>query len=393
MVAHMNAEALARTIETGDGLVLQPLAEEALAEGRGQRQHARGQRRCASIATRTRSCSRSEIAGDGVACHQGYRSCFYRTVPLGAPTDAGARARLRPRHAARAAAEAIKVSRRQLTAIGSGFALSSGPCGNVRAGARAGGSMPCSAMPVLPLARQRRHAAAVSDRSRQSAARRIGLALGGGAARGWAHIGVFRALDEAGHRRPTSSPARRSAPWSAAAMSRANLDDLEAFARGLTRRRVFGLLDLNFAGSGLISGNRLSKLLEARLSGTRIEDLPQRLRLRRHRARHRPRDLDVARPPGRGDARLLRPPRHLPAGPRQRPLAGRRRPGQPGAGLRGAAPSAPTSSSPSTCRRDVFGRGTVVQDHSAEPIAEQAIGAVADDGLATPTRAGSSAAS
>ena len=25
-----------------------------------------------------------EIAGDGVACHQGYRSCFYRSVPLGA---------------------------------------------------------------------------------------------------------------------------------------------------------------------------------------------------------------------------------------------------------------------------------------------------------------------
>jgi phosphoribosyl-AMP cyclohydrolase len=24
-----------------------------------------------------------QIAGDGVACHRGYRSCFYRTVPLG----------------------------------------------------------------------------------------------------------------------------------------------------------------------------------------------------------------------------------------------------------------------------------------------------------------------
>lgn len=26
---------------------------------------------------------RVEMAGDAVACHQGYRSCFYRTVPLG----------------------------------------------------------------------------------------------------------------------------------------------------------------------------------------------------------------------------------------------------------------------------------------------------------------------
>ena len=31
-----------------------------------------------------------EMAGDGVACHQGYRSCFYRTVPLGEPDEPGA---------------------------------------------------------------------------------------------------------------------------------------------------------------------------------------------------------------------------------------------------------------------------------------------------------------
>ena len=55
------------------------------------------------------------IAGDGVACHQGYRSCFYRTVPLGDGTDAGdlaastGRCRGRPRRRA-----AIKVFRRNL---------------------------------------------------------------------------------------------------------------------------------------------------------------------------------------------------------------------------------------------------------------------------------------
>ena len=31
---------------------------------------------------------KATIAGDGVACHQGYRSCFYRSVPLGAPPSA-----------------------------------------------------------------------------------------------------------------------------------------------------------------------------------------------------------------------------------------------------------------------------------------------------------------
>ncbi len=44
----------------------------------------------------------------------------------------------------------------------------------------------------------------------------IGLALGGGSARGWAHLGILRKLDEAGIG-PRWWSARRSAPSSAAA--------------------------------------------------------------------------------------------------------------------------------------------------------------------------------
>ncbi|MBN8994851.1 MAG: patatin-like phospholipase family protein [Rhizobiales bacterium] len=104
---------------------------------------------------------------------------------------------------------------------------------------------------------------------------RIGLALGGGAARGWAHIGVVRALTEAGLVPDiiagTSIGAVVGGCYAAGA-----LDELERFARGLTRRRVFGLLDLNFAGSGLISGNRLSKLLGTRLGDLTVEGLRPR---------------------------------------------------------------------------------------------------------------------
>jgi NTE family protein len=104
---------------------------------------------------------------------------------------------------------------------------------------------------------------------------RIGLALGGGAARGWAHIGVVRAVIEAGLKPDiiagTSIGAVVGGCYAAGA-----LDDLERFARELTRRRVFGLLDLNFAGSGLISGDRLGRLLTARLQDQRIEDLNPR---------------------------------------------------------------------------------------------------------------------
>lgn len=75
----------------------------------------------------------------------------------------------------------------------------------------------------------------------------IGIALGGGAARGWAHIGVLRTLMEAGYEfdvvAGTSIGAVVGGCYTAG-----KLDDLENFATSLTRRRVFGLLDLNLGG-------------------------------------------------------------------------------------------------------------------------------------------------
>ena len=66
---------------------------------------------------------------------------------------------------------------------------------------------------------------------------KIGLALGGGAARGWAHIGVLRALDEAGIKvgiiAGTSVGAVVGGCYAAG-----KLDELEAFVRMLTARSV-----------------------------------------------------------------------------------------------------------------------------------------------------------
>jgi NTE family protein len=53
------------------------------------------------------------------------------------------------------------------------------------------------------------------------------------------------------------------------------LDELEAFARSLTRRRIFGLLDINLGGSGLFGGLKLDARLREHLAGTRFEDLPK----------------------------------------------------------------------------------------------------------------------
>ena len=104
---------------------------------------------------------------------------------------------------------------------------------------------------------------------------KIGLALGGGAARGWAHIGVLRALNAAGIRPDIIAGTSIGAVVGACEVA-GQLDDLEAFARELTRRRVLGYLDFNLSGTGLITGHRLGERLRKQLGESKIEDMPRR---------------------------------------------------------------------------------------------------------------------
>ncbi len=101
---------------------------------------------------------------------------------------------------------------------------------------------------------------------------KIGLALGGGAARGWAHIGVLRALHDAGIVPDIVAGTSIGAVVGGCYVAQ-KLDAVEEFARELTRRKVFGYLDFNFAGSGLITGQRLCNRLEQALGDSRIEQL------------------------------------------------------------------------------------------------------------------------
>jgi NTE family protein len=102
----------------------------------------------------------------------------------------------------------------------------------------------------------------------------IALALGGGAARGWAHIGVLRALDEAGIEISMIAGTSIGALVGGCYLA-GKLGQLEDFARNLTRRRLFGLLDINFVGSGLFGGMKLTARLVEHLDGMRFEDLPK----------------------------------------------------------------------------------------------------------------------
>ncbi len=104
---------------------------------------------------------------------------------------------------------------------------------------------------------------------------KIGLALGGGAARGWAHIGVIKALVEAGVK-PDIIVGTSIGAVVGACHAAGHLDEIEEFARKLTRRRVFGYLDFNLAGTGLINGQRLCERLEQQLGNINIEELEPR---------------------------------------------------------------------------------------------------------------------
>lgn len=103
---------------------------------------------------------------------------------------------------------------------------------------------------------------------------RIGLALGGGSARGWAHIGVIRELEARGITADVIAGTSIGAVVGACAVA-GKLDALESFARGLNRRRVFGLMDLSLGGTGLIAGARLKRRLMRDLGGLTIEALPK----------------------------------------------------------------------------------------------------------------------
>jgi NTE family protein len=104
---------------------------------------------------------------------------------------------------------------------------------------------------------------------------KLAVALGGGAARGWAHIGVLKALVKAGLEPDVVVGTSIGAVVGGCYVA-GKLDELEQFALSLTRRKVFGFLDFNLSGSGLISGERLCDAFDAHLEGVMIEQLDRR---------------------------------------------------------------------------------------------------------------------
>ncbi len=100
----------------------------------------------------------------------------------------------------------------------------------------------------------------------------VGLALGGGAARGLAHIGVIEALIEAGLE-PDIIAGTSIGAVAGAFYATGQLEILHSFARELTMRKLLRYLDVNLAGSSLMTGKRLEKTLDSHIGDVQIEDL------------------------------------------------------------------------------------------------------------------------
>lgn len=102
----------------------------------------------------------------------------------------------------------------------------------------------------------------------------IALALGGGAARGWAHIGVLKAVDE------MQVPVSMIAGTSIGALVGGSylagkLPELEEFATSLTKTNVLRYLDFTLGGPGLMRGQRLANAMDEHMHDVMVEDLPK----------------------------------------------------------------------------------------------------------------------
>ena len=100
---------------------------------------------------------------------------------------------------------------------------------------------------------------------------RLGLALGSGSARGWAHIGVLQVLDEEGVR-PDIVCGSSIGALVGAAYAAGELQRFSDWVQGLGMRDVFGFMDFNLTG-GMLKGERVIDFFRTRFSDRPIETL------------------------------------------------------------------------------------------------------------------------
>ncbi|MBW8182243.1 MULTISPECIES: patatin-like phospholipase RssA [Shewanella] len=101
---------------------------------------------------------------------------------------------------------------------------------------------------------------------------KIGIALGSGAAKGWAHIGVLNGLAEMGIK-PDKVSGCSIGALVGAAYANDQLDELETWVRSFSSWDVLGLMDLSWRKGGLIGGEKVFDVIQSRIGDLQIEQL------------------------------------------------------------------------------------------------------------------------
>ncbi|HPK54172.1 MAG TPA: patatin-like phospholipase family protein, partial [Smithellaceae bacterium] len=102
--------------------------------------------------------------------------------------------------------------------------------------------------------------------------KKLGLALGTGSARGWAHIGVVKSLQDAGINIDMVCGTSIGA-MIGSALAGNFMSGLEKMALSLTWPDIIGFMDLLFPRSGFIEGDRIITYFRNNFSDADIEDL------------------------------------------------------------------------------------------------------------------------
>ena len=99
---------------------------------------------------------------------------------------------------------------------------------------------------------------------------KIGLVLGSGSARGWAHLGVLKALQEAGVR-PDIVCGSSVGALIAAVYAAKEIDRFTDWILALDRSKIFQFMDFRWSG-GILKGDRLMKSMQHYFGRTTIEE-------------------------------------------------------------------------------------------------------------------------
>lgn len=104
----------------------------------------------------------------------------------------------------------------------------------------------------------------------------IAIALGGGMARGFSHIGVLKCLNRHGIY-PSIIAGTSIGSVVGGCYLADKLDEIEKWALTLNRFKVFSYLDFRVRSAGLVGGRKLRDTLDQHFKGMTFEDLPHPL--------------------------------------------------------------------------------------------------------------------